>query len=43
MGSAFIPVSENILSFSCRSGSIKDNIIVSLREGYLMGTYLKDI
>ena len=43
MGSAFISVSENILSFSRKWGSVKDDIIVSLREGSLMGTYLEDI
>ena len=43
MGSAFISVRENILSFSCKSGSVKDDIIVSLREGSLMGAYLEDI
>ena len=41
MGSAFISVRENILSFSCKSGSVKDVILVSLSEGSLMGAYLE--
>lgn len=43
MNSSFISVSENILSFSCRSDSVKTNIMEKLREGSLMGTHSKDI